>query len=44
MGLSLREMLQRLDHWQRSHPVVATAVAVVKKFGDDRAGRHAALI
>jgi YihY family inner membrane protein len=44
MSLSLRGTLQRLDHWQGSHPVVAIPVAVVKKFGDDRAGRHAALI
>lgn len=44
MGLSLRGTLERFDHWQGSHPVAAIPVAVVKKFGDDRAGRHAALI
>ena len=36
--------LERLDHWQRSRSVIAIPVAVVRKFGDDRAGRHAALI
>lgn len=44
MGLSLRGTLERFDHWQGSHPVAAIPVGVVKKFGDDRAGRHAALI
>jgi membrane protein len=44
MGLSLRATLERLDRRQRSHPVVAIPVAVARKFGDDRAGRHAALI
>lgn len=44
MALSLRGTPQRFDHWQGSHPFVAIPVAVVKKFGDDRAGRLAALI
>ena len=44
MGLPFRGALQRLDHWQRARPVTAIPVAVFKKFGDDRAGRHAALI
>ena len=44
MGLPFRGALERLDRWQRSHPVTAIPVGVVKKFGDDRAGRHAALI
>ena len=44
MGLPFRGALERLDRWQRSHPLTAIPVAVVKKFGDDRAGRHAALI
>ena len=34
----------RLDRWQRSVPPLAFLVGVVKKFGDDRAGRLAALI
>ncbi len=34
----------RLDRWQRRLPPVAFLVGVVKKFGDDRAGRLAALI
>jgi membrane protein len=37
-------MLARLDLWQRRHGCVAFVVAVVKKFGDDRASRLAALI
>jgi membrane protein len=44
MGLSLRGTLEALDRRQRSRPVLAIPVAVVRKFGDDRAGRHAALI
>ena len=33
-----------IDRWQVSHRPTAFVVAVVKKFGDDRAGRLAALI
>ena len=44
MGLSLPGTLERLDRWHGSRPVAAIPVAVVKKFGDDRARRHAALI
>lgn len=44
MSLSPRRTLERLDRWQRSHPPAAIPVGVVRKFGDDRAGRHAALI
>jgi YihY family inner membrane protein len=37
-------MLRRADDLQRTHTVLAFPVAVVKKFGDDRASRLAALI
>ena len=35
---------ERLDAWQQRHTPLAFTVGVVKKFGDDRAGRQAALI
>lgn len=37
-------VVRRIDAYQRRHRVLAFPAAVVKKFGDDRAGRHAALI
>jgi membrane protein len=37
-------MLARIDAWQRRHGRAAFVVAVVKKFGEDRASSHAALI
>ena len=37
-------VLDRLDEFQRSHAWLAFPVAVVKKFGDDRASRLAALV
>ena len=37
-------MLDRLDGWQRRHAAAAFAVAVGRKFVDDRAGEFAALI
>jgi membrane protein len=33
-----------VDRWQRRHAPAAFAVAVLKKFGDDRASGHAALL
>jgi YihY family inner membrane protein len=36
--------LRALDQAQQRHTVAAFPFAVVKKFGDDRAGRHAALL
>ena len=36
--------LERIDHFQRSHRWLAFPVAVIKKFGDDRASRLAALV
>ena len=40
----LDDLLERADRLQRRWPPLAFAVAVVKKFGDDRAGDLAALI
>jgi YihY family inner membrane protein len=39
-----RRMLRRADDVQRAHPALAFPLAVVKKFGDDRASQLAALI
>jgi YihY family inner membrane protein len=39
-----QRMLRRADHLQRSRTVLAFPVAVLKKFGDDRASHLAALI
>ncbi|QMU78030.1 YihY/virulence factor BrkB family protein [Streptacidiphilus sp. PB12-B1b] len=36
--------LQRVDRLQQAHPPLAVPYAVVKKYGDDRAGQLAALI
>jgi membrane protein len=40
----IKESLQRLDSFQQRHAWLAFPLAVVKKFGDDRAGNLAALI
>ena len=37
-------VLERIDAWQRRHGRVAFVVGVVKKFGEDRASSHAALM
>lgn len=37
-------ILVAVDSWQRSHPAAAVPVAVLKKFGDDRASSLAALM
>lgn len=42
--MSFSGIVEGLDRWQRRHPAVAFPVAVGRKFGDDRASRHAALI
>jgi len=39
-----RRVLAALDRFQRQHRSAAVPVAVFKKFGDDEAGKHAALI
>jgi YihY family inner membrane protein len=40
----LRRLVGRADHLQRRHAPLGFAVAVIKKFGEDRAGQLAALI
>jgi membrane protein len=41
---AVQRMLRRADDLQRSHAVLAFPLAVLKKFGDDRASQLAALI
>lgn len=41
---AIRRLLRTLDRWQQAHAPVAFPIAVVKKFGDDRAGRLGAQI
>jgi len=40
----IERMLQAIDRLQQRHGVLAFPVGVVKKFGDDQAGKHAALL
>jgi YihY family inner membrane protein len=40
----LRRLVQAVDDFQQRHRWLAFPFAVVKKFGDDQAGRHAALL
>jgi YihY family inner membrane protein len=40
----LRRLLEAVDNFQQRHRWLAFPFAVVKKFGDDQAGRHAALL
>ncbi|MEO6761809.1 MAG: YihY/virulence factor BrkB family protein [Candidatus Saccharimonadales bacterium] len=40
----LERTLSSIDSWQSDHPFFGFIYAVVKKFGDDKAGREAALI
>jgi YihY family inner membrane protein len=44
MGNPLKGVLDKLDGYQRGHAWVGFPFAVVKKFGDDEAGKQAALI
>jgi membrane protein len=37
-------VLQAADRFQQRHGVLGFPVAVIKKFGDDEAGKHAALL
>jgi YihY family inner membrane protein len=41
---AVERLLRAADRFQQRHNVLAVPVAVVKKFGDDQAGRHAALL
>lgn len=40
----MRSLLERLDRFQQSHTWLAFPLAVLRKFGDDRGGRQAALV
>jgi membrane protein len=44
MANPLKGMIGKLDSYQRRHPWLGFPVAVAKKFGDDEAGKQAALI
>jgi YihY family inner membrane protein len=44
MAARVERLLRAADRFQQRHAVLAVPVAVVKKFGDDRAGKHAALL
>ena len=40
----IERVLRALDRFQQGHTVLGFPVAVAKKFGDDQAGKHAALL
>ena len=40
----LEKIIGIIDSWQRRHPAVAFAYAVIKKYGEDEAGYQAALL
>ncbi|HEV3354934.1 MAG TPA: YihY/virulence factor BrkB family protein [Acidimicrobiales bacterium] len=44
MGNPLKGVVDKLDGYQRGHPWLGFPFGVVKKFGDDEAGKQAALI
>jgi len=44
MAGRVERLLRAADRFQQRHAVLAVPVAVVKKFGDDQAGKHAALL
>jgi YihY family inner membrane protein len=44
MAVRAERLLRAADRFQQRHAVLAVPVAVVKKFGDDQAGKHAALL
>jgi YihY family inner membrane protein len=44
MAGGVEGLLRAADRFQQAHPFLAVPVAVVRKFGDDQAGRHAALL
>src|SRR5207248_7929582 len=44
MGNPVAPLLNKVDGYQRHHPWLGFPLAVVKKFGDDEAGKQAALI
>ena len=40
----VQRLLRGVDQFQQRHTILAVPFAVVKKFGDDQAGKHAALL
>jgi hypothetical protein len=40
----IERVLRALDRFQQGHTVLGFPVAVAKKYGDDHAGKHAALL
>jgi YihY family inner membrane protein len=44
MGRAVERLLRAADRFQQRHTFLAMPVGVVKKFGDDQAGKHAALL
>src|SRR3954447_16011054 len=44
MANPLKGLINRLDGYQRRHPWLGFPIGVAKKFGDDEAGKQAALI
>jgi YihY family inner membrane protein len=44
MGGRVERLLRAADRFQQRHTLLAMPVGVVKKFGDDQAGKHAALL
>ena len=44
MAGGVERLLGAADRFQQAHPFLAVPVAVVRKFGDDQAGKHAALL
>ena len=44
MGRGVERLLRAADRFQQRHRLLAIPVGVVRKFGDDQAGKHAALL
>jgi YihY family inner membrane protein len=40
----LQRLLRALDRFQQAHPWIGLPIAVVRKYGDDQGGNHAALL
>jgi YihY family inner membrane protein len=41
---SIQKLINRFDRFQRRHPTFGFPLAIFKKYGDDEAGQHAALL
>ena len=44
IGRGVERLLRAADRFQQRHSFLAMPVGVIKKFGDDQAGKHAALL